>query len=218
MKRTLGLIITAAFLVGCAGSDSDSYGPSGTGTNPVEPDTAPVDTETVATAEPPTTSDVSTITEASPVDADGTRDDPVPLGVAADIGGGWAMTVNSVELDGTESVAAENPFNDAAPEGTRYVVVNITAVYNGDEPSDTTGVSIGGVGEGTNVVSDISSAQNFAVPPAPAYQSFSEVFQGGETSGNVVLEVPVEDIDTLVLIGQAFFSFDEDDRKFFATR
>jgi hypothetical protein len=56
-----------------------------------------------------------------------------------------------------------------------------------------------------------------AVAPDPL-DSFTEVFQGGSLTGNVVSEVPVEDVETLVLIGHATMSFDTDDRAFFAVR
>ena len=54
-----------------------------------------------------------------------------------------------------------------------------------------------------------------AVAPEPL-ESFTDVFQGGSLTGNVLLEVPVATSTHCVLIGHAFLSFDDDDRAFFA--
>lgn len=62
-----------------------------------------------------------------------TRENPLPIGatISSDE---WDVTVNSVDLNATDAILAENPFNDAPTEGQVYVMANVTAKYNGNDP------------------------------------------------------------------------------------
>lgn len=212
MKQIFAAIAAASLATGCGAStagDTTSAATEGTSTASVAPPTVASSVETEAPA-------VDTTAPAEETGGDvGTRENPVPLGQSADVGGGWTLTVNSVNLNANDEVAAANEFNEPPPDGDVYVVVNITATFNG-EGSDTAGVDIAALGEGTNAVSGAGTSEKYAVAPDPIYDGFVEVFSGGTTEGNVVLEVPTADIDTLVLIGQSFLSFNDSDRKFFA--
>jgi hypothetical protein len=97
-----------------------------------------------------------------------------------------------------------------------YVLANVTTTYNGDEASDKTGVHFQAVGASSNTVLE-PGGSSYPVPPDP-YQQLTEVFKGGSLTGNIVFEVPTADVDSLVLIGHALLSFDDEDRAFFATR
>jgi hypothetical protein len=147
----------------------------------------------------------------------GTRDNPVPLGQPADVGEGWTAVVNSVNLKANEAVAAANPINRPPVEGSVYVVANVTVTYNGDAASDKTGVRFQALGAASNTVMD-SGGSSYAVAPDPSCIGVTEVFKGGSLTGNVVFEVPTADIDSVVMIGHALMSFNDDDRAFFATR
>jgi len=160
-----------------------------------------------------TTSTATTANEA-PTGEAGTRANPTPIGVAAPVGSGWTATVNAVNLDATEVVMAANQFNEPPVPGSQYVLANITVTYNGLEASDTAGVSFEALGP-SNVALP-SGGSTYPTPPTPL-DNFTEVFQGGSLTGDVVFEVPTTDVSDLVIIGHAFMSFDDDERSFFAT-
>lgn len=66
--------------------------------------------------------------------ADGaTRENPLPIGATVSTDE-WDVTVNSVGLNATDAVMAENPVNDAPADGQTYVMANVTAKYKGDDP------------------------------------------------------------------------------------
>ncbi|WP_116997346.1 hypothetical protein [Desertimonas flava] len=145
---------------------------------------------------------------AAPVDPSsgvGTRANPVPIGTPADIGDGWTLVVNSVNLDGTAAVTGENMFNDPPPEGSVYVLINITATYNGTEEKAMPMFWVSGV---TSANVEIDGLDSFVMPP-DAFDSLGEVFAGGSASGNVVLPVPSAELPTLVLYTSAGFMGDD---------
>ena len=55
----------------------------------------------------------------------------VPLGTGADIGFGWSLTINSVNPDAEAEMG--DSFNGPPPEGSVYVMVNVTMSYNGPD-------------------------------------------------------------------------------------
>lgn len=145
---------------------------------------------------------VSQPVDAPPPSAAGTRADPIPLGVTADIGDGWSLTVNSVDLDAWPEISAANSFNDPPPDGSVYVMAHITASYNGTEDKDMGFFFVSGV-TSSNV--ELDGLDSFVVPP-DAFDSLGEVFQGGSKSGNIVLTVPAAEVGSLVLYTSAGFS------------
>lgn len=145
----------------------------------------------------------------------GTRSDPIMLGDGADIGSQWSMKINSVDLNATEAVLAADPANKPPADGMVYVLANISVFYAGREPSET-GVVVLAVGDGTDTVMLGGEAEGVSVTPEPAYDGLP-MSTGEMATGNVVIEVPAGDIDTLVLIGQPATNFGDDTyRVFFA--
>lgn len=144
----------------------------------------------------------------------GTRDHPVPLGTAAEVGYGWTMVVNSVTLDADADLAADDLWNEPPPPGSQYVMANVSLTYDGAEASDSAGVNLQALGASNVTLSQGGST--YATPPG-ALDLFTEVFQGGTITGNIVFEVPTTDVESLVIIGHAFMSFDDSERAFFAT-
>lgn len=134
----------------------------------------------------------------------GTRANPVPIGTPADIGDGWTLVVNSLNLDATAEVTAENMFNDPPPDGSVYVLINITATYNGPDEKATPLIWISGV---TSANVEIDPLSSFVV--APDEFQMNEVFAGGSVTGNVVLTVPSAEVASLVLYTSAGFLNDD---------
>jgi hypothetical protein len=189
-----------AEIVTCYGMDQSQ----GTTTATMNPDASftvvvPAPTEPAAPA------------TASPSADAGTRDNPTPIGTPADIGDGWTLTVNQVTLDATALVAGENSFNDPPPEGSVYVMVNITTAYNGPEDKALDFFTVSGV-TSSNV--ELNSYDSFVVPP-DSYDSLAEVFAGGSKSGNIVFTVPAAEVQSLVLYTSAGFGGDD---VYFATQ
>lgn len=114
------------------------------------------------------------------------RDNPAPLGsVITD--GDWSVQVNSVNLDAAEAVAAANSFNEPAPDGKVYILVNITATYTGTKAEgETPTVTVEYVTADGNTV---KSYDTFAVAPEP-FDNLGTLYEGASATGNVVLTVP----------------------------
>lgn len=116
----------------------------------------------------------------------GTRDNPLALGETAE-NADWSVTVNSVTLNADEEVMAENEFNDPAPEGSSYALINADVTYNGEESEMLMmGVDISYVSEGGETY---NAWDSIAVTPEPL-DSAAELYNGGTESGNVAVAVP----------------------------
>ena len=133
--------------------------------------------------------------EESAAPAEGTRENPYPIGSAI-TQGDWTVTVNSVNLDATQALADENLFNEAAPDGSTYILVNVTATYIGaDAAGDSPFVSVDYVTAGGNT---ISMTDTFAVAP-DAFPQMTTLYEGASATGNISLAVPTEGITEGVL-------------------
>jgi hypothetical protein len=159
----------------------------------------------------PSASTATTVTPTGAATGVGTRDNPVPIGTSADVGEGWTLSVNEVTLDATALVTGANMFNDPPPEGSVYVMVNITMAYNGPDDKAIDFFTVSGV-TSSNV--ELNTFDNFVVAP-DAYDGLAEVFAGGSKSGNIVFTVPAAEVDSLVLYTSAGFGGDD---VYFATR
>lgn len=135
------------------------------------------------------------------------RANKVALGTATDVGDGWTLTVTGAARDITDAVAAENEFNDPAPEGFRFVGVDVTMAFNGDGSAAPFEVT-------TNVVDDgnIQRASFCGVFPNEL-DEFTDLFSGGSASGTLCYVVPADQIPNMVIYTSSF----DADRKFLAT-
>ena len=130
----------------------------------------------------------------------GSRENPLPIGDTFEAGD-WTVTINSFTPNADDEIAAENQFNDPAPEGHSYALINADATYSGDDSEMVmTGVSIDYV---TSSGETSGSSDAMAVAP-DALQSSAELFEGGTESGNVALVVP-EDDDGLIRVRLGMF-------------
>lgn len=144
-----------------------------------------------ATAEKPAAAEPAeeTTTEAPAEEAapeEGTRANPYPIGTAI-TDGDWTVTINSVTLDGTEAVIAENMFNEAPAEGTQYMLVNVTATYNGDNQDGT--IPMLNLEYVTVDGNTINSFDAMVVPPEQ-FDSTATLYPGASTTGNFSFPVP----------------------------
>ena len=141
----------------------------------------------------------------------GTKDNPVPVGTAQQVGD-WAVTVVKYTPDATAAVLEANEFNDKPAAGETYVLVAVTAKYIGKE-SGTFWMDVS-----TKFLG--KSGNTFDSPMASAPKPISaagEAFPGASVSGNLLFQVPTDQATGGLLIVEPSFSFDEA-RAFFALR
>lgn len=128
--------------------------------------------------------------ETKPAAKEGTRENPYPIGSAI-TQGDWTLTINSVSLDATAAMADANLFNQPAPEGSTFIMINVTATYNGTKADgDYPFISVEYVTAGGNT---INSTDTLAV--APEFFDMSKaLYEGASTTGNIALAVPTAEI------------------------
>lgn len=167
----IGTIVSIASVAGVAQSVNDAIASSTVAPQPEA--TTPAD-ETA----PETSSEA------------GTRENPAALGSAVTTED-WTVVVNSYNASGNEIVAA-NQFNDAAPAGSHYEVVNYTVTYNGADSAYAAEVVIDAVTGGGNVV---NSFDNIVL--LDDSMGLDELFAGASATGSAAFVVP--DGETVLL-------------------
>lgn len=141
------------------------------------------DSDTTVTQ--PADEDAAVADEEEPVDAaeQGTRENPYPL--ASQISSGdWTVVVNSHTADGSAAVA-DGGFNEPAPAGSHYEIVNYTATYTGDESGLAAEVSIAFVTSAGNVV---NSYDNIVLLSDSI--GMDELYNGASATGSQAFLVP----------------------------
>lgn len=144
-------------------------------------------------------------------DKPGTRSNPLAVGTTAVIGD-WKVTVTGVDTNADDAVAKANQFNDPPAEGNRYVLVSVDATYDGEESGtfwvDVTSKFYGG---GGNTFDGALAAVKNPISDA------GETFPGASISGDMVFEVPADQIDDGAVILEAF-TFGDTARTFWAVK
>ncbi|MGL3148964.1 hypothetical protein ACSS7Z_01260 [Microbacterium sp. A82] len=141
------------------------------------------DTETTVTQ--PADEEVVAVDEEEPADAaeQGTRENPYPLAsqISTD---DWTVVVNSYTADGAAAVA-DGMFNDPAPAGSHYEIVNYTVTYTGDESGLAAEVGIAFVTSAGNVVNSYDSMVVLADGIG-----MDELYNGASATGSQAFLVP----------------------------
>lgn len=140
-------------------------------------------------------------------DADGdagTRENPLSLGETVS-GNDWELTVNDVTFNADDQVAAENEFNDPAPEGASYVLIHVEASYTGaDSEMPMIGTEVAWVTESGETIQAFDS---MAIAPEE-FDSATELYDGGTEAGNIAIAVPDDD-EGLVRVRLGLFDQEE---------
>lgn len=151
---------------------------------------------TSTTKRPSTTSTTAKAPEA------GTRTNPFPAGTPLETTRGIGIVVQSVDLNGDAAIAGANRFNDPPAPGNRFVLVNVKVTNSSDEPIvPWVSIDVEAIGSANQVRGSCSAVTPDALFNAP------EIYPGGETSGNVCVEVPIAEIDDgslLLLVAPSF--------------
>jgi hypothetical protein len=173
----------------------------------------PADDEPAGTDEPDATDDDDEDTGAA-AGALGTRDAPLELGTVIEMGE-WTVAVTEVTLDATDTVMAENEFNDPPVEGRQFVLFRVEATYAGDDSGDPwLDFSWAIVGSGGNTFGGASFDDYCGVIP-DALDERGETFPGGSVEGNVCVSAASDQLEGGTILVEETFSF-EDTRAFYA--
>lgn len=153
--------------------------------------------------------------ESTEFDGSGIGDLPTAaLGEAVRIGD-WTVLVVDVNANATELINSENPFNEPPDDDEQFFMVTLEATYEGDDSgSFWADMSMATVGDSSVAY---ESYDSFCGSIPDAIDDEGETFSGGTITGNSCWKISSEDADSLILIVEEFFSFDED-RAFFALR
>lgn len=140
-------------------------------------------------------------TEEEPAQAEpGTRENPFPVG--SEISNSeWTVVVNSINPDGN-AIVAEEQFNEPAPAGSHYEIVNYTVTYKGADSSYAAEVMLDYVTSAGNV---ITSYDNLVILKDGF--SLDELYTDASATGSVAFLVP--DGESPLLRVQAGFLADE---------
>ncbi len=164
----VGFFVFFAFAANAAGEALDeAFGDSETTvTQPAEEEAAVDDEE-----------------ESADAAEQGTRENPYPLAsqISTD---DWTVVVNSHTADGAAAVA-EGGFNDPAPAGSHYEIVNYTVTYTGDGSGLAAEVSVAFVTSAGNVVNSYDNlvllSDGFGM---------DELYDGASATGSEAFLVP----------------------------
>lgn len=120
----------------------------------------------------------------------GTRGNPVPLGQPASLDS-WEVTLESFELDATDTLLAADEFNDPPPDDMQYSLLRVSATYVGDgDGSPAIDLTFEVVGDDQRRYDESDCAVELSVLPEALY-SEPDVFTGGVVEGNVCVVTPV---------------------------
>lgn len=119
-----------------------------------------------------------------PVGDVGTRENPAAIGstISSDE---WTVVVNGFNADGNAAVAEANQFNDAAPAGSHYGIVNYTVTYSGEESTYAAMVGVDLVTASGNVLNgyDTLVLLNDSM-------GLDELFAGASATGSAAFVIP----------------------------
>lgn len=141
-----------------------------------------------------------------------TADNPVRLGTSARVGE-WEILVAEASLNASEAVAATSQFNNPAGAGNQYVMVAIEGTYRGTT-SGTLWIDLL-YSFRTRTGNRYDGTTSFAVPPNPISEA-GEVSPDGEVSGNVLFEVPADQVAEGVLLVEDFMAVGSAGQFYFA--
>ncbi len=161
---------------------------------------APVVRTVIVTVTPPPTPSPSPTPSPTPVAA-GTRDNPLPIGTAVDLGDGWQLTVLSVQPNATQAVLARNQFNKQPPADHQFFIAQVQATFTGSGSAKFDGSyrlrTVGASAVSYSTFSDSCGVIPNELPDA-------ETFTGGTITGNLCWDIRSSDAGSLVLYDNPF--------------
>jgi hypothetical protein len=129
---------------------------------------------------------------------------PVPLGKPGVLANGWILTVTGVIPDAASTILAADPGNSAPPPGDQYVLVAVSATYNGPGSSHLTpATSLHAVGTVSGVEHSTSDSFCGKLPSPDLDLDNPLVFKGKTITGYAACwMVAAGDVPTLEMFWQ----------------
>lgn len=140
----------------------------------------------------------------------GTRENPAPLGAPIE-SDEWTVVINSVNLDATEAVLAENDFNEAPADGSVIIGINYTVTYTGDD-ADGQMPAMVGIEYVTASGNTVDGLENIVVGP-DEIDTMSTLYKDASVTGNTYIEVPAP-VDGVIAVRAGMLA----DKVFVATK
>jgi hypothetical protein len=137
--------------------------------------------------------------------APGARTNPIPLGVAADVGDGWSLKVASATRNANDLVLAVtrpngDPANTPPPPGAQAFLASLAVTYNGGGEGQLRLLLLRVQALGSHGTAYRTDRDSCGVWPEPSLQYLESVFSGQTTTGNVCLRIASNDADSLLLL------------------
>ena len=149
--------------------------------------------------EGPMVGTVRELNDAIAASAAGTRENPLPIGVAYDFPDGWRLRVLSVNQNATAEVTGANPGNPPPDAGYQYLIATIEVTRVAETRSDFYDASrLRALGEGAEEVTTFTWPCP-AVPNEFSANSTVRAPLGTTVRGNVCFHVLSSDLPRLVL-------------------
>lgn len=134
----------------------------------------------------------------------GRLNSPVPVTVAAPLGDGWTLQINSVIPFANQIIADANRFNKPPASDRQFVMANVTATNStGDPGTFDASFRLRLVGVSTGILyTTFEDPDRCRVVPDD-YRDI-EIAPGESASGNVCWQVRIEDVNNLILYSENF--------------
>lgn len=116
----------------------------------------------------------------------GSRENPYPVNSTLETEQ-WRLVINSVDLQATDKILAENMLNEQPDPGSQYIMVNYSVTYLGDDPDGK--MPEPKVDYVTSSGTTIHYFDNFVVVP-DRIDEINTLYNGGTETGNIAFEVP----------------------------
>lgn len=129
----------------------------------------------------------------------GSREQPIPLGHAGPLGGGWELRIDAVIENANAEIAEANMFNEPPAEGRQFVIARVTARNTSEAPAIFDALfRLRLVAPASGSVYTTFKLEDYC-GVVPDMFPDAEIAPGEQLSGNVCWQVRSEDVDHLVL-------------------
>ncbi len=102
----------------------------------------------------------------------------------------WKITLNTVNLNANDDVKKANEYNDPPEAGKKYMMINVTAEYLGDDAQGSSPLL-----QVEYISPDGQTAREYdaLVLIDDDFESGKTLYSGASTTGNIVIPIPEAD-------------------------
>lgn len=212
MKR---ILVSSAFIAAAVFGLAACASPEPTVKAPTSDESASSETEGGDTTQDAAEDDGAEADDTSA--AVGTRENPAPAGSTVKLGE-YTVSLGATATNANDAIAAENQFNEAPVAGRQFVMVPVTATYNGSESGlPWLDLSVNFVGSAGNTYGGSGSTDDYCGVIPVALSDQGEIYGGATSAGNVCVSVPSAEIEGGTWVVEESLSFD-DSKVFFALK